>query len=71
MFFTLNRVGFDHLKQGPVKNDSRFEFDKTIYLDYFLHKVKDKVNSNEEEMNKLKEKVIGLKQAMTSYDNWA
>ena len=37
MMFQLNRVNYDYKNQKLVKDNSRFEFDKTIYLDLFLN----------------------------------
>ena len=42
MLFQLNRVNFDIQKQKLVKDNSRFDFDKTIYLDLFLNQNKEK-----------------------------
>ena len=41
LMFQLNRVQYDIDKQKLVKDNSRFYFDKEIYLDLFLHKNKD------------------------------
>lgn len=37
MMFQLNRVNYDYRKQKLVKDNSRFDFDKKIYLDEFLN----------------------------------
>jgi len=41
LMFQLNRVNYDYENKKLVKDNSRFEFDKQIYLDLFL-------NSNKE-----------------------
>lgn len=37
MMFQINRVNYDYKNQKLVKDNSRFEFDKTIYMDLFLN----------------------------------
>ena len=34
--FQINRVNYDFAQKKLVKDNSRFEFDQTIYLDLFL-----------------------------------
>ena len=36
LMFQINRVNYDFEKKKLVKDNSRFEFDRTIYLDLFL-----------------------------------
>lgn len=36
MMFQINRVNYDIKNQKLVKDNSKFEFEKTIYLDLFL-----------------------------------
>ena len=45
--FQLNRVNYDIEKQKLVKDNSRFDFDKTIYLDLFLNCNKAKAEKHE------------------------
>ena len=40
--FTLKRVNYDPKSGGLVKNNKKFEFEKTIYADKFLLENKDK-----------------------------
>jgi hypothetical protein len=44
LMFNLSRVDYDRTKQRLVKNNKRFEFDQTIYLDMFLNQNKEKAN---------------------------
>jgi len=37
MMFQLNRVNYDYNKQKLIKDNGKFHFDKTIYLDEFLN----------------------------------
>ena len=37
MMFQLNRVNYDYRTQKLVKDNSKFDFDQTIYLDEFLN----------------------------------
>ena len=46
MMFNLNRVDFDKKSCKLVKNNSRFEFDQTIYLDLFLNQNKVKATEH-------------------------
>lgn len=34
--FTLKRVNYDYKKKCLIKNNKKFEFEKTIYADKFL-----------------------------------
>lgn len=40
--FTLKRVNFDYKTQRLVKNNKKFEFEKTIYADKFMLANKDR-----------------------------
>jgi len=42
LMFQLNRVGYNFKEQKLVKDNSRFEFDKTIYMDLFLNQNRDR-----------------------------
>ena len=37
LMFQLNRVTYDYKNQKLIKDNSKFEFDETIYLDLFLN----------------------------------
>jgi hypothetical protein len=50
LMFQLNRVNYDFKNQKLVKDNSRFEFDKTIYLDLFLNKNKEKAYKHYERL---------------------
>lgn len=67
MLFQLNRVNFDMQKQKLVKDNGRFEFDKTIYLDLFLNQNKEKSKAHRIQIEKLKKSLKELKEALNQY----
>ena len=67
MMFQLNRVNYDFKNQKLVKDNSRFEFDKTIYLDLFLNKNKDKAYKHYERLEKMKQDLKVLKETQSQY----
>ena len=52
MMFQLQRVTYDKEKQKLVKENTRFEFDKTIYLDLFLNINKEKAEKHQKYVEK-------------------
>lgn len=50
MMFQLNRVNYDYRKQKLVKDNSRFDFDKKIYLDEFLNLNQDRSKKHRMEL---------------------
>lgn len=52
--FQLNRVNYDFVNQKLVKDNSEFQFDKTIYIDLFLEKNMEKAKLHYENLEKLK-----------------
>lgn len=38
VMFQLNRVSYDYNNSKLIKNNSRFQFDKIIYIDLYLEK---------------------------------
>jgi len=67
MMFNLNRVDFDKKQLKLVKNNSRFEFDQTIYLDMFLNQNKLKATEHKKELEKMKSDLKSLKDAYKKY----
>jgi hypothetical protein len=66
MMFQLNRVKFDMDKQKEVKDNSKFEFDKEIYLDLFLNKNMERSNRHRHEME---QSMNELKKLKEEYEN--
>jgi len=54
LMFQLNRVGYDFKQLKLVKDNSRFEFDKTIYMDLFLNQNRDRAEKHREELDRMK-----------------
>lgn len=63
LMFNLNRVDFDRKQLRLVKNNKRFEFDQTIYLDMFLNQNKDMANKHKLDLDKMKLDLKQLKEA--------
>ena len=51
MLFQINRVMYDARYQKLVKDNSRFDFDTTIYLDLFLNQNQEKSNKHMKELD--------------------
>jgi hypothetical protein len=66
MMFQLNRVNYDINFQKLVKDNSRFEFDKEIYLDLFLNINMDRSNKHKEQINEMQR---DLKKLREEYEN--
>jgi len=62
MMFQLNRVNYDMQKNKLVKDNSRFDFDKEIYLDLFLNQNKERSDKHRSELEKKKKTLKGLKE---------
>lgn len=69
LMFNLNRVDYDRSKQRLVKNNKRFEFDQTIYLDMFLNQNKEKANEHKQTMDRMKQDLKQLKKAQLKYQH--
>jgi hypothetical protein len=59
--FTLKRVNYDYKTRGLVKNNKRFEFEKTIYADKFLASNRNKDKELTEQISGLREKQKQIK----------
>ena len=46
LMFQINRVQYDPVEQKVYKEYSRFDFDKTIYIDLFLNKNRERAEKN-------------------------
>ena len=67
MTFQLNRVNYDMHLQKEIKDNSKFEFEKEIYLDLFLNINMERSNKHRRQMDiyrnelkKLKEELLNL-----------
>lgn len=67
MMFNLNRVDYDKKAFKLVKNNSRFEFDQTIYLDLFLNQNKEKAVEHHKHLRQMKQDLKQLKDAYKKY----
>lgn len=67
LLFQLNRVSYDKEKQKLVKDNSRFDFDSTIYLDLFLNQNKERSKAHRQELERLKQSLRSLKAALDTY----
>ena len=66
LVFNINRVSYDK-EWRPVKSNNRFDFEKTIYLDMFLEKNKEKAKRLKEEASQLKIDLQKLRNAKAKY----
>jgi len=64
LMFQINRVAYDMKNQKLVKDNSRFEFEKTIYLDLFLYSKKEIAEKHFKNLEKMK---VDLKLLMETY----
>lgn len=60
--FTLKRVNYDYKTGGLIKNNKRFDFEKTIYADKFLASNRNKDRELSEKINNLREKQKHIKE---------
>ena len=67
LLFQLNRVDYDLKAKKLVKNNQRFEFDKTIFLDLFLNQNKERANKHVEELDQMREDLKLLKESYKKY----
>ena len=67
MMFQLQRVMYDKEKQKLVKENTRFEFDKTIYLDLFLNINKEKAEKHQEYLERTKADLKIMKDTYQKY----
>lgn len=54
LMFQLNRVNYDIKNQKLVKDHSKFEFDKVIYLDLFLNQNRERAQKHQQELDQMK-----------------
>lgn len=62
--FTLKRVNYDYKSKGLVKNNKRFEFEKTIYADKFLAQNRNKDKELSDQVNAMREKKKLIKERL-------
>ena len=65
--FQLNRVNYDYQKQKLIKDNSKFHFDKTIYLDEFLNQNRLRAKKYRKELDQLKSQLKNLIQTHDDY----
>ena len=70
LFFSLQRVKFDHLQQKVVKSQDYFSFEKVIYADMFLYKNHQKANEARQKIESTKEKVKNISEKLRSYQSY-
>jgi hypothetical protein len=54
LIFSLNRVTYDYKTGTAIKNNKKFDFEKIIYADKFMH-------SNRDQDKKIEEKIAQLR----------
>ena len=67
LMFQLNRVNYDFKNQKLVKDNSRFEFDKQIYLDLFLNQNKEQAAKHYEKLDQMRADLRLLKDTYSQY----
>ena len=67
LMFQINRVQYDAKEQKIYKDNSRFDFDKTIYIDLFLNKNRDIAEKNRLELHHMKIDLKDLKTKRSQY----
>lgn len=65
--FQINRVQYDAKEQKIYKDNSRFDFDKTIYIDLFLNKNREIAEKNRLELQQMKTDLRVLKTQRSQY----
>ena len=65
--FQINRVGYDAHEQKLFKDNSRFDFDKTIYIDLFLNKNREIAERTRLELKQMKKELNELKMQHSQY----
>lgn len=61
LMFQINRVGYCPKEQKLFKDNSRFDFDKTIYIDLFLNKNREMAEKNRLDLAQMKADLKALK----------
>lgn len=67
LMFQVNRVSYDYENKKLVKDNSRFEFDKQIYLDLFLNNNKEEAYKHYEKLEQLRADLKILKDTYNQY----
>jgi len=60
--FTLKRVSYDYKARALVKDNKKFEFEKSIYADKFLSQNRNKDRELSEQISGLREKQQKIKE---------
>ena len=67
LMFQVNRVSYDYENKKLVKDNSRFEFDKQIFLDLFLNGNKEDAYKHYEKLEQLRADLKVLKDTYSKY----
>ncbi len=68
--FTLKRVNYDYKTRALVKNNKRFDFEKTIYADKFLAQNRSKDREITEQVSGLRERQKEIKESLRKYKEY-
>ncbi len=69
VMFQLTRVNFDKENKRLVKNNQKFEFDKTIYMDLFLYQNRDLSSRLSKNLEQMKAELKQLKEVLDRYSS--
>ena len=67
LMFQINRVQYDQVEQKIFKDYSKFDFDKTIFIDLFLNKNRERAEKNRLELQQMKADLKVLKTQRSQY----
>ena len=67
VMFQLNRVSYDYNNSKLIKNNSRFQFDKIIYIDLYLEKNMKKAYDYNKKLEKMKDDLKMLNDTKQQY----
>lgn len=70
LFFSLNRVRYNHEQQRIVKCHDNFNFDKVIYADMFLYKNHERASQVREEIEKMKAESKRIREEVRSFQSY-
>ncbi|XP_061103968.1 ubiquitin carboxyl-terminal hydrolase 28 [Conger conger] len=68
--FELSRFEFNQSLGRPEKIHKKLEFPQIIYMDRYLHKNIEQMQSRRDEVKRLKEQLVVLQQKLESYKNY-
>lgn len=68
LMFQLNRVNYDFKQSKLIKDNSKFEFDKTIFMDLFLNQNRERAEKHQKELDQMKVDIKILKDSYEQYN---